>query len=114
MLEPSLTAFVSFRSLRTGLVVEREFVISKEELNDVSWQGGDTGDIFFDNMESDLERFGARVDDCVHSKLWEFMYDENIEPDPDLVGDHPEGLDESSVPNCDYDLGSFDLEDFFP
>lgn len=112
---PSLTVTVRFISLSSGKKVIRKFIISKDDINDVDWYGGNSGDDFFDDeFETDEERFEQRIEDCAHGKLWAFESDDELEPDPDLKGDHPDGLDYHDRLSFEYDLGTFKIEDFFP
>jgi hypothetical protein len=113
--EHTLTAMVEFISCSTGDLVKREFTISKSDINDVSWFGGETGDSYFDDeFESDQERFEQRVEDCIHGQLWLFLSDDEVDPDPDLVGDQPNGLDYNDSLNFEYSLGNLKIEDFYP
>jgi len=53
------------RSRKAGIVVE------VDDVNDVAWAGGETGDEFFDSLEDDFERLTHRIQDCV-----EFQFDD--------------------------------------
>ena len=113
--EHTLTATVEFINCSTAELVKREFTISKSDINDVTQHGGETGDSFFDDeFELDQKRFEQRVEDCIHGQLWAFQSDEDIAPDPDLVGDVPNGLDYNDSLNFEYSLGKFKIEDFYP
>jgi hypothetical protein len=90
---PTLTAIVEFNSCRTGETVTRTFEVTKSDINDVTWYGGNSGDYFFDNeFETNEERFEQRLEDCVHYMLWDGET-EGQPVDSDLNGDHPNGLD---------------------
>lgn len=39
--------------------------IEVEDINDVQWSGGETGDEFFDSMEDDSERLEHRIQDQI-------------------------------------------------
>lgn len=112
---PKMTVTVHFKSLKDGSDVERKFVVTKADINDVDWYGGNCGDNFFDNaFESDSDRFTVRIEDCVFAMLWDPLDEEDHEPDPDLEGDHPDGLDYNDRLSFEYDLGEFEDEDFYP
>lgn len=90
--DPTLTATVEFRSCVTGEYVTRTYEVTKADINDVDWYGGNSGDYFFDNeFETNEERFEQRLEDCVHGMLWEGET-EGQPVDSDLNGDHPNGL----------------------
>jgi hypothetical protein len=112
---PTLYVTIRFVSLSSGKEVIRKFLISKDDLNDVEWYGGDSGNSFYDDeFQSNEDRFVQRIEDCAHSMLWAFESDDELEPDPDLEGDHPDGLDYNDRLSFEYDLGTFKIEDFFP
>lgn len=91
--EPTLSATVEFRSCVTGEHINRSYEVTKADINDVDWYGGNSGDYFFDNeFETNEERFEQRLEDCVHEMLWEGETD-GQPVDSDLNGDHPDGLD---------------------
>jgi hypothetical protein len=114
MIEKTLKVKVNFNSCQTGREVTREVTITKSDINDVDWHGGDSGNSFFDNeFETDAQRFEQRVEDCAHEKIWD--EDDDGNPiDPELNGDHPDGLDYNDRISFEYDLGENSIEDFFP
>ena len=109
---PTLTATVEFRSRRTGEYVVRTYQVTKADINDVDWYGGDCDDSFFNAYETNEERFQARLEDFIQGQMWEC--DENgLSIDPDLNGDHPDGLAEQAFATTDWH-SDFEIEDFYP
>lgn len=110
---PVLTATVEFRSCRTGEYVTRTYQVTKADINDVDWCGGNCGDYFFDNeFETDEDRFEQRLEDCVHGMLWEGECDgEPVEAE--LNGDQPDGLGYHDRLDVHWHT-DFEIEDFYP
>jgi hypothetical protein len=61
-----ITAEATLENHHTGeRRVVKDIVINVADINDVRWSGGDTGDEFFDAMESDVERLENRIQDQI-------------------------------------------------
>jgi hypothetical protein len=113
-IEPTIKVSVDFISCRTGQPVVRELVLTKSEINDVAWFGGNSGNLFFDNeFENNYLRFERRIEDCIHRVMWEEDEFGNTF-DLDLDGDYPGCLDYDDRLSFDYELGDGIIEDFFP
>lgn len=110
---PTLMASVEFNSCRTGEAVTRTFEVTKSDINDVTWYGGNSGDYFFDNeFETNEERFEQRLEDCVHYMLWDGET-EGQPVDSDLNGDHPNGLDYQDRLSVSW-VSKFTCRKFYP
>jgi hypothetical protein len=110
--EATLTATVEFRSCVTGEYVTRTYEVTKADINDVDWYGGDCDDNFFNDFETNEERFKARLEDWVHYLLWQS--DDSGNPlDPDLNGNHPDGLESNSFAELSW-YSDFEVQDFYP
>ena len=75
-----------------------KLAISKEDINDISWSGGNTGDSYFDDRDDDEERFLARLEDVVRTQL-------GAQEDARIAGDELSEYDGEldftySFPNC--------------
>ncbi len=110
---PTLTATVEFISCQTGALVSRTFEVTRDDINDVPWYGGQCGDHFFDaEFQSNEERFEQRLRDWVHLLLWDGE-SEVIPVDPDLNGEHPDGLGYHDPLQVTW-TSDFQQEDFYP
>lgn len=111
---PTLTATVEFNSRRNGKLVARTFEVSKADINDVDWFGGNCGDYFYDNeFENDEDRFEERLRDWIHFLLWEGE-SEGKPLDPELNGKHRSGLSYHDRLNDVFWKSDFVVEDFYP
>lgn len=68
----SVTAHVTVRSSIDESEISKEYTISKEDIDDIAWKGGNSGDRYFDDMDTDEERFTARLEDVSNG----FLYDD--------------------------------------
>lgn len=111
--QPTLTAYIEFRSRLTGEYVVRKYEVTKADINDVKWYGGDCGDYFFDNeFETNEARFEQRLEDWIQYLMW--VTDDDGQPvDPDLKGDHPDGLEYEGFVAPEWS-SDFEIEDFYP
>jgi hypothetical protein len=110
---PTLSVTVFYKSRRTGKSVTRVFVVTKRDINDIPWYGGNCGDSYFDDaFESDEDRFSQRVEDYAHYLLWESDANDN-RLDPELNGDHAEGQDYHDRLELEWET-DFDVADFYP
>lgn len=119
---PTIVATVTFNSIFTGENISRTFEVTKQDINDVEWFGGNCGDNFFDDeFETDEDRFIQRLEDYLHGCLWANDVDGspmeehlNYSLKPDGYEFHPDGLDYDDRIEFSYSLGKYRVEDFYP
>jgi len=76
---------VSVKLFYHNKIIKKEFELSKDEINDMSWANGNTGDPYFDDLKNNDDRLMYRVNDLLHHKInadsdlddwdkWEIQY----------------------------------------
>lgn len=105
--EPTLLVTVSFEGSVSGSKIDKTYQVTKSEINDIDWFGGDCGDSFFDDMEDDAERFDQRVEDSVRGMMY-------WDSDPETGGENEEFIGYHDALTCDVDMNGYKLEDFYP
>lgn len=70
IMEYKVQVKVSVPSILNGESVTKNYLVSREEIDDIKWWGGASGDCYFDDMSDDEERFIARLEDTIQGLLY--------------------------------------------
>jgi len=72
--EPTVSVLVKFQFKNS--IIKKEFEVSKDEINEISWTKGTTNDPYYDDLKNNEDRFIYRVNDVLHHLI-------NAEPELD-------------------------------
>ena len=98
-LKIEVTVFVT--SSISGKEITKKYTVTDDDIDDIEWVGGSTGDCFFDEMEGDEERFLARLEDTIHGLMWDDEDEHLGGADEEFVGYHEQIKFDHRFIECD-------------
>ena len=105
--EPTILATVTFQGSVSGNNVTKTYECTKEDINDIDWYGGETGDSVFDDLLNNDERFFKRVEELLSGLMY-------WDSDPETGGENEEFIGYGDILDFKINFKGFKVEDFAP
>lgn len=105
--EPAILVKVTFQGSVSDKKITKAYECTREDINDIDWYGGKTGDSVFDDLPNDDERFLKRIEELLGGMMY-------WDSDPETGGENEEFIGYGEALDFKIDFKGFKISDFAP